>query len=217
MFFKDRRDAGEKLVSSLLLYKEAKNTVVLGLARGGLAVSTVVAKKLSLPLSVVVPRKLGAPGNKELAIGAIAEGNVVLLNEKLIHYLQVSPQYLEKEIAEQQTVAADRLKRFRKVAPLPSLKDWQVILVDDGIATGATMLAVIESMRKAGVKKIIVAVPTASTSAFKMVEEKADEVISLIVDEDFQAVGQYYDDFDQVEDTEVIDILKENKRETVDQ
>ena len=212
MIFKDRRDAGEKLISSLMGYKKAKNTVVLGLARGGVPVAAEVAAALVLPLSVVVPRKIGAPGNKELAVGAIAEGGVVLLNERLIQMLQVSPHYLEREIANQEAVAKERLELFRKVAPLPPLKGWQVILVDDGIATGATMLAVIESMRKLEVKKIIVAVPTASTAAFKQMEIKADEVVSLLVDEDFQAVGQYYERFDQTEDQEVLSILKSSKQ-----
>ena len=208
MFFKDRRDAGEKLISSLLPYQKAAHTLVLGLARGGVVVADAVAKGLSLPLNVVVPRKIGAPWQKELAIGAIAEGGQVFLNERLIQILGVPQEYLEAEIAHEQQVALERIKRFRKNLPLPDLKGWQVLLVDDGIATGATMLAVIESMRKLGAKKIIVAVPTSSVDAYNAVESSADEVISLIVDPAFQAVGQYYDSFDQTEDDEVINILQ---------
>ena len=208
MFFKDRRDAGEKLISSFLPYQKAAHTLVLGLARGGVVVADAVAKGLSLPLNVVVPRKIGAPWQKELAIGAIAEGGQVFLNERLIQILGVPQKYLEAEIAHEQQVALERIKRFRKNLPLPDLKGWQVLLVDDGIATGATMLAVIESMRKLGAKKIIVAVPTSSVDAYNAVESSADEVISLIVDPAFQAVGQYYDSFDQTEDDEVINILQ---------
>jgi len=208
MFFKDRRDAGEKLISSLLPYQKAAHTLVLGLARGGVVVADAVAKGLSLPLNVVVPRKIGAPWQKELAIGAIAEGGQVFLNERLIQILGVPQKYLEAEIAHEQQVALERIKRFRKNLPLPDLKGWQVLLVDDGIATGATMLAVIESMRKLGAKKIIVAVPTSSVDAYNAVESSADEIVSLIVDPAFQAVGQYYDSFDQTEDDEVINILQ---------
>jgi len=208
MFFKDRRDAGEKLISSLLPYQKAAHTLVLGLARGGVVVADAVAKGLSLPLNVVVPRKIGAPWQKELAIGAIAEGGQVFLNERLIQILGVPQEYLEAEIAHEQQVALERIKRFRKNLPLPDLKGWQVLLVDDGIATGATMLAVIESMRKLGAKKIIVAVPTSSVDAYNAVESSADEIVSLIVDPAFQAVGQYYDSFDQTEDDEVINILQ---------
>jgi len=120
----------------------------------------------------------------------------------------VPQKYLEAEIAHEQQVALERIKRFRKNLPLPDLKGWQVLLVDDGIATGATMLAVIESMRKLGAKKIIVAVPTSSVDAYNAVESSADEIVSLIVDPAFQAVGQYYDSFDQTEDDEVINILQ---------
>ncbi len=208
MFFKDRHDAGEKLVSSLLPYQKAAHTLVLGLARGGVVVAEAVAKGLSLPLNVVVPRKIGAPWQKELAIGAIAESGQVFLNERLIQILGVPQKYLEEEIAHEQQVALERIKRFRKNLPLPDLNDWQVLLVDDGIATGATMLAVIESMRKLGAKKVVVAVPTSSVDAYKAVESSADEVVSLIVDPDFQAVGQYYDTFDQTSDDEVIRLLQ---------
>ena len=213
MFFKDRRDAGEKLISSLLPYQKAAHTLVLGLARGGVVVADAVAKGLSLPLNVVVPRKIGAPWQKELAIGAIAEGGQVFLNERLIQILGVPQKYLEAEIAHEQQVALERIKRFRKNLPLPDLKGWQVLLVDDGIATGATMLAVIESMRKLGAKKIIVAVPTSSVDAYNAVESSADEVISLIVDPAFQAVGQYYDSFDQTEDDEVIKLLQNSQKQ----
>lgn len=207
MIFKDRRDAGKKLISSLLPYQSAKDTLVLGLARGGVVVADEVARGLFLPLNVVVPRKIGAPANKELAIGAIAEEGVVLLNKQLIEWIGVSDQYLEQEINAQQQVADLRLKSFRKDQALPALKNWTVILADDGIATGATMLAVIESMKKLGAKKIVVAVPTCSNEAYNRVKKRVDEVISLIVDEDFQAVGQYYDTFDQTDDSQVVEIL----------
>jgi len=213
MFFKDRRDAGEKLISSFLPYQKAAHTLVLGLARGGVVVADAVAKGLSLPLNVVVPRKIGAPWQKELAIGAIAEGGQVFLNERLIQILGVPQKYLEAEIAHEQQVALERIKRFRKNLPLPDLKGWQVLLVDDGIATGATMLAVIESMRKLGAKKIIVAVPTSSVDAYNAVESSADEIVSLIVDPAFQAVGQYYDSFDQTEDDEVIKLLQNSQKQ----
>lgn len=161
--FKDRRDAGRLLAQALQKYKNHKDAVVLGLARGGVVVAYEVANALSLPLNVIAPRKIGAPGMPELAIGSIMDTGEVIFNKAIIQMLNVSLNYLEKEIELEKQKAQQRINLYRQYAPLPNLQDKTVILVDDGIATGATMLVAIQGMRKAQVKHVVVAVPVASS------------------------------------------------------
>lgn len=215
MLFKDRHEAGRLLAVELMSYKGKKNTLVLGLARGGVVVAFEVARILSLPLNVVVPRKIGAPGNPELALGSILENGQGVFNQSIIRALNVSPRYIEHEIEKEKAVAHKRLTIYREFAPLPDVKDQTVILVDDGVATGSTMLASIESMRHEDAGKIIAAAPVASTEANQLLEESADEVVCLHVREDFIGVGMYYESFYQTDDTEVVRLLKEaNQNET---
>lgn len=209
MMFYDRHDAGITLAKKLEHYKNNKNTIVLGLARGGVVVAYDIAKWLSLPLNVVVPKKLGAPGNPELAIGAILENGEGIFNDNIIQMFRIPKRYIDQEIADKKSQAKVRSALYRQFAPLPSLKNRTVILVDDGIATGATMLASIKAMRVEGVSKIVVAVPVASTEALRAVDQVADEVVCLYNSEDFFAVGYYYTNFGQTEDEEVIALLKE--------
>lgn len=206
--FYDRQEAGRSLAQSLLKYKENPQTIVLGLARGGVVVAFEVAQILSLPLNVVVPRKIGAPDNPELALGAIMEDGQGIFNNAIIHLLGVPPSYIQQEIKKEKQRAQQRLALYRQYTPLPEIKNHTVILVDDGIATGATMLTAIEAMRKAQVRKIVVAVPVAATSALELMEEAADEVVCLYDREDFSGVGLYYQHFQQTEDAEIIDLLK---------
>lgn len=208
MQFYDRRAAGAALAENMKALSGQNNTIVLGLARGGVVVAYEVAKFLDLPLNVVVPKKLGAPGNPELAIGAILENGEGYVNWTLIHMMGISQSYLDQEILNKQEEAKNRSTLLRAFAPLPSLKNQTVILVDDGIATGATLLASIKAMRKEKVSKIIVAVPVSSIEALGSIEQVADEVICLYSTEDFYAVGAYYTHFDQTEDQEVISLLK---------
>lgn len=209
MFFYDRREAGHLLAAKLSPYKEQPNTLVLGLARGGVVVAYEVAKALALPLNVVVPRKIGAPGNPELALGSIMENGEGFFNHSIIRILGVSQNYLNREIEKEKARAQQRLTLYRQYAPLPDIKNHIVILVDDGIATGSTMLASIKGMREAGAQKVVVAAPVASTEAEKLIEEAADEVVCLYSQEDFMAVGMYYRNFGQTEDEEVVQLLKE--------
>lgn len=206
--FYDRQEAGRLLAQPLHKYKENPQTIVLGLARGGVIVAFEVAKILSLPLNVVVPRKIGAPDNPELALGAIMEDGQGVFNDSIIHLLGVPPSYIQQEIEKEKRRAQQRLTLYRQYAPLPELKDHVVILVDDGIATGATMHATIQAMHKAQVQRIIVAVPVAATSALELMEEVADEVVCLYDREDFSGVGLYYKHFQQTEDSEIIELLK---------
>lgn len=208
MLFLDRHDAGRQLAKHLTEYKGLPDVLVLGLARGGVVVAYEVASALSAPLNVVVPRKIGAPGNPELALGSIMENGEGFFNESIIHLLGVDKNYIEREIEKEKEVAKKRLSAYRRYAPLPAIKDHTIILVDDGIATGSTMLASIEAMRKAGAKKVVVAVPVSAGDSFRTIEQKADEAICPHVREDLLGVGMFYRLFTQTDDSEVIEYLK---------
>jgi putative phosphoribosyl transferase len=213
MQFYDRHEAGRLLAEKLNHYQGNDNVLILGLARGGVVVAFEVAKILSLPLNVVVPRKIGAPGNPELALGSIMENGEGVFNHSIIHMLGVSQHYIEHEIEKEKVRAQQRLTLYRQYAPLPDVKKQTVILVDDGIATGSTMLASIQAMRQAEAQRIVVAVPVASSDALKAMEQAADEVVCLYSREDFIGVGMYYRVFDQTDDKEVVHLLQEaNKR-----
>jgi putative phosphoribosyl transferase len=207
MLFQDRKDAGRQLSLQLLKYKNKPDTIVLGLARGGVVTAAEVASLLHLPLNVIVVRKIGAPGNEELAIGAIAEHGDGFFNHHLIGLLGVSSDYLKKEIERQKRILKERLSLYRgKSLSLP-LKDKTVILVDDGIATGASMRVAIASMREAGVKKIVLAVPVAAPDSLKKISDAVDETMCLSTPAFFEAVGSFYRIFDQTTDEEVIQLL----------
>lgn len=207
MLFKDRQDAGRQLASRLLKYKEAQNTIVLGLARGGVVTAAAVADVLHLPLNVVVVRKIGAPGNEELAIGAIAEHGEGIFNEHLLGVLDVSSDYVKKETERQRRILKERLELYRGKAPPLHLKDKTIILVDDGIATGASMRVAIASMRHAQVKKIVLAVPVAAPDALRKISTEVDEAVCLSSPAFFEAVGSFYRSFGQTSDEEVVRLL----------
>lgn len=171
-----------------------------------------MAKALGLPLNAIVPRKIGAPGSPELAIGAILEGGNGYFNDSLIEALGVEKEYLEKEIEKETATAKERLARYRQHAPMPVVKNKTVILVDDGIATGATMFASIAAMRKEGAKKIVVAVPVASRESLEEVEKLADETICLDPRDDLFSISMFYRHFEQVEDETVAELLQRAHR-----
>ncbi|MFB0561896.1 MAG: phosphoribosyltransferase [Candidatus Lokiarchaeia archaeon] len=208
--FRDRVDAGKKLAKELLVYKES-NPVVLAIPRGGVVVAYEVAKELGAPLDIVVPRKIPAPYNPELGIGAVTQDGTVIIDQQIKDYLSVSDEYIQEEAERQIKEIERRMKAYRGDRGPISLKDRVVILVDDGIATGVTMRAAIRSIRKQNPKKIIVAVPVGPPGTIKKIEEEADEVVSLITYEPFEAVGQFYADFSQTTDSEVITLLQKTK------
>jgi putative phosphoribosyl transferase len=208
MLFKDRRDAGQQLSAQLAQYKGQKDVIVLGLARGGMVVADEIADALHVPLNVIVVRKVGAPGNEELALGAVAEYGKGIFNEDLIAVLGVSLQWLEEAAAEQKHLLKQRLALYRGKTPAPELKDKIVILVDDGIATGASMRVAIQSVRQAHAKKIILAVPVAAPDPLRKIKGEVDEVICLLSPVYFGAVGSFYQSFGQTSDDEVIQILE---------
>ncbi len=207
MIFSDRNDAGQQLAQHLQAYHKHKNAIVLGLARGGVVVAYEVAKALSLPLNALVPRKIGAPGNPELAIGAVAENGALVLNSALAESVGASEHYIHEEAAKQKAVAQERLALFRRAAPLPNLRGKTVILVDDGVATGATMLVEIQALRAQAARRIVAAVPVAAASSWQAIQNAADEAIALIVSEELFSISQFYINFAQVENETVVSLL----------
>jgi len=208
--FRDRVDAGVKLARKLLTYKK-DNPVILAIPRGGVVVGYQVAEELGAPLDIVVPRKIPSPHNPELGIGAVTQDGTVIIDQQIKEYLNVSDEYIKEEAERQIMEIERRVKTYRGDRNPVPIKGQVVILVDDGIATGVTMRAAIRSLRKQNPKKIIVAVPVAPPRTIKKIEEEADEVVCLLAYEPFEAVGQFYMDFGQTTDSEVINLLQKSK------
>lgn len=210
-YFANRVDAGKRLVSELENLV-GKNAIVLAIPRGGVVVGYEIAKAFNLPLDVIIPRKIGAPSNPELAIGAMTEDGTIILDKSLVSYLGVSQDYIEKESERQKNEIERRLKLYRGIEPYPNLAGKEVIIVDDGIATGSTMKAALSSAKNRGAKTVIIAVPVGPPSTIKELKRQADKVVCSYTPEYFQAIGQFYRDFEQTTDAEVIQLLKQNKQ-----
>src|ERR1700733_5842522 len=204
---RDRRDAGRLLAEKLAAYANRPDALVLALPRGGVPVAYEVARALGAPLDVFVVRKLGVPGYEELAIGAVATGGVRVLNDQLVERLGIPEQMIDAVAARELQELARRERRYRGGRPPPDVRGRTVILVDDGLATGATMHAAIEALRQQNPARIVVAVPTASPESCEEIREKVDDVICAITPEPFHAVGIWYQDFSQTTDEEVHDLL----------
>ena len=205
--FRDRRDAGRLLAEKLAAYATRPDVLVLALPRGGVPVAYEVARRLGAPLDVFVVRKLGVPGHEELAMGAVATGGVRVLNDQLVEQLGIPDQMIDAVAARERQELARRERLYRGGRPPPDVRGRTVILVDDGLATGATMYAAIEALRKQNPGRIVVAVPTASPETCEEMKVKADHVICAITPDPFQAVGRWYQDFSQTSDEEVADLL----------
>ena len=205
--FPNRAEAGRLLGEKLQKYAGRNDVIVLGLPRGGVPVAYEVAKSLRAPLDVFIVRKLGVPGFEELAAGAIASGGVRVLNEDVLRALPNADEIIESVTAKETAELERREKSYRDDRPAPELRDRVVILVDDGLATGATMHAAVKALRQRGVAKIVVAVPVGPPDTCREFEDEADETICASTPEFFQAVGQYYEDFSQTSDEEVRDLL----------
>jgi len=208
--FHDRKEAGQRLAEELLRYKH-EHPVIIALPRGGVPVAFEVAKKLHAPLDIVIVRKLGAPDQKELAIGALVEGKkpLVFLNNYIMTSLRVSESYLKEEITIETEEMRRRQKMYRGEEQRVQLKDRTVIIVDDGIATGASMKAALMGLKADEPKKIILAVPVAPADIINEMEQIVDEVVCLKTPTLFFAVGKHYADFSQTTDDEVINLLDE--------
>jgi predicted phosphoribosyltransferase len=205
--FRDRREAGRLLATKLSAYANRPDVLVLALPRGGVPVAHEVARALGAPLDVFVVRKLGVPGYEELAMGAVASGGVRVLNHQLVRRLGI-PNHLIESVAEQERQELARRERlYRGGRPTPDVRGRTVILVDDGLATGATMHAAVEALRQLQPARIVVAVPTASPETCEEMRAKVDDVICAITPEPFHAVGRWYQDFAQTTDDEVRNLL----------
>ncbi len=206
---KNRVEAGKQLAQTLKT--AGKAAIVLAVPRGGVVVGFEVAKALRIPLDIVVTKKIGAPDNPELAIGAVSEDGTYILDESLVRQLFVPKNYVEVEVERQREEIQRRLLRFRGNVPYPSLKNREVIIVDDGVATGATLKATLRLVRSKGAKSVTVAVPVGPPDTIRELENIADRVVCLLTPEPFYAIGQFYADFSQTEDEEVIDLLKRSR------
>jgi predicted phosphoribosyltransferase len=206
--FSNRAEAGRFLAEKLENYADRDDIIVLGLPRGGVPVAYEVAQRLRAPLDVFIVRKLGVPGFEELAAGAIASGGVRVLNEDVVRALPHADEIIESVTARETAELERREQSYRNGRPPPELRDRIVILVDDGLATGATMRAAVAALRRRRAAKIIVAVPVGAPETCRELEELVDEIVCAIAPEFFQAVGQYYEDFSQTSDEEVRDLLK---------
>jgi putative phosphoribosyl transferase len=212
-YFSDRVEAGKRLASAMRDFA-GKNGIVLAIPRGGVVVGYEIAKALSLLLDVIIPRKIGAPDNPELAIGAMTEDGTIILDDNLITYIGVPRDYIKAESERQKHEIERRLKLYRQNEPYPSLKALDVIIVDDGIATGSTMKAALASVKNRGASTVTVAVPVGPPSTIKELKKQADRVVCLYAPEYFQAIGQFYTDFNQTTDEEVIQLLKQSKQKS---
>jgi putative phosphoribosyl transferase len=210
-FFFDRTEAGKLLARPLARsYACRDDVLVLALPRGGVPVAFEIANELHAPLDLFLVRKLGVPGEEELAMGAIATGGIVLMNHDIVRSLRVMPEEIHQVIAAEQAELQRREMRYRAGRPLPIVRDRTVIVVDDGLATGASMKAALTALRRQHPRRLIVAVPVAPRETCQSLEREylADEVVCLAMPEPFGSIGLHYGQFDQVTDQEVRDLLE---------
>ena len=208
--FMDRREAGRVLASRLQSYADRDDVVVLALPRGGVPVAFEVATALAAPLDVFLVRKLGTPGHRELAMGAIASGGVRVLNDDVVRWYGIPETAIETVAREEGEELARRERAYRRDRPAPDLANRVVILVDDGLATGSTMRAAAQAVRLLQPSRVVVAVPVGARQTCSEIAAVADEVVCARMPEPFSAVGQWYLDFDQTEDDEVRDLLQKS-------
>lgn len=208
MIFQNRTEAGRKLAQELFAYKDKRNIIVLALPRGGVPVAFEIVSVLHLPLDLMIVRKLGVPWYEEFAMGAIATGDIQVLNEEVVGSLSIPDEMVAEVVAKERTELERRNKEYRQGKPPPNLEGKTVILVDDGCATGANMEAAVQAARKQNARRVIAAVPVASESAYELLRDIADDVVCLSIPQQFYGVGGSYYDFSQTSDSEVKSLLK---------
>lgn len=210
--FNDRVDAGRKLAKDLLKYANRSDVLILALPRGGVPVAFEVAKELNVKMDVFIVRKLGVPGNEELAMGAIASDNIRVLNEDVVMSFQI-PERVIDMVAENERKELERRERaYRGDRPKPEIEGSTVILIDDGLATGATMRAAAAALKTKNPAKIVIAVPTAAPDICEIFRKEMDEIICLATPEPFYGVGAWYEDFSQTTDKEVCELLDKARK-----
>jgi len=208
LIYQDRTDAGKRLATLLTAYANRPDVLVLALPRGGVPVAFEVARALRAPLDIFLVRKLGAPGQKELAMGAIATGGVRVLNEDVVEYLQIPDNVIDEIAADELQELERREHAYRGNRPAPDVRGKTVILVDDGLATGSTMRAAAAALRQQKPARIIVAVPVSAPQTCDEYRMGVDEIVCDVTPEPFHAVGQWYKDFSQTTDEEVSNLLE---------
>jgi predicted phosphoribosyltransferase len=209
MRFRNRAQAGRMLARVLVEHGGFAGALVLALPRGGVPVGFEVARVLQLPLDVCVVRKLGVPGREEYAFGAIAGGGVSVINDEVVQQLQLSPEAVDEVVRTEHAELERRERVYRSGLPAQDVLRRQVLVVDDGIATGSTMLAAVRGLRQQGAAAVVVAAPVASPEALRALRREADQVLCVRCPDDFMAVGAWYDDFSQTTDDEVCALLAE--------
>jgi putative phosphoribosyl transferase len=210
--FRDRKDAGRRLAERLARYR-GEDSVVLALPRGGVPVGYEVARALKAPLDVFIARKLGAPNQPELGIGAVAQDGSRVLNERIVEEIGVSEEYIERVVAEEIKEAERRFKLFCGERPEPEVRERTAILVDDGIATGVTTRAAIVALRRREPRRLVLAVPVCATHAAESLRREVDELICLEAPLNLMAIGLWYRHFEQTSDEEVVELLERARRE----
>jgi len=206
--FRDRAEAGRRLASRLVKYANQPDVQVLALPRGGIPVALEVAKALNVPLDIFLVRKLGVPGHEELAMGAIASGGVLVLNRDVVESLRISRALIEAVRVRETQELARRERLYRDARPPPNLRHKTVILIDDGLATGSSMRAAVAAVRGFHPNRVVVAVPMAAASTCEEFKNEVDEIICAETPQPFYAVGAWYQDFSEVTDDQVRDMLQ---------
>lgn len=211
--YRDRFDAGKRLAGLLGAYAHRRDVLVLALPRGGVPVAFEVAKALSAPLDVFLVRKLGVPGHEELAMGALASGGICVLNEEVTSSLRIPDQVIDRVREQEQRELIRRERLYRDDRPAPEVSGRTIMLIDDGLATGASMRSAAIALRQRDPARLVIAVPVASPSACLDLQCKVDEIVCALTPDSFFGVGQWYEDFSQTSDQEVHDLLDRAGRE----
>jgi putative phosphoribosyl transferase len=211
--FRDRIQAGRRLSKKLAFYADSSDVIILALPRGGVPVGYEVAKALHAPLDVFVVRKLGAPGQEELAMGAIATGGVRVINEEVVRLLHIQQGAIDSVAAKETQELLRRNRLYRGTRPPPDVKDRTIILVDDGLATGSTMRAAVAALRQQEPKRIVVAVPVAAGQTCHELSAEVDELICCFEPDPFYSVGFWYEDFSQASDDSIRELIDRAARD----